>query len=315
MNKVAPETIRGNEPKKPQSFIGQCFREFFFLLYIALTWTCIGLIGYFLGSSITILSDLKNSSSNSLSEDILNVWRNNRFITDLTLTSSDNCPSDYFLAYDLKTLEIPNLCTCPKTSLNNGKEILYVSYEGNCTEAQLNKSCIYTDSIPSKNINSWRDGKKFCVKYGSDTFFSKPPTCDELSDYKKCGEGETQICMKTSQSCPITNMIITPLSYINSKYSSIPIDFSNNIYYTYKPQNIPIAYFKVSNSFFCALSYKQFFPNQVSFIHEKDLEAKECEFIDEEFQIVDEMGQLDFFTINNLTSQLISIPSYPKPTN
>lgn len=310
MNKVTSET---SEPK-PESLCKKRLRETFFLFYIALTWTYVGLIAYFLASAIIILYDLKNSSSYSLSSDILYVWKNKKSITDITLTSSNRCASGYSFAYDLNWPGISALCNCPEESSINDN-IHYFSNEGNCTQSQLNNSCINSNQISSKNLNRWRNGKKICVKYGSDSFFSMPINCDQSSEYKKCGQGETQICVKNSEPCPVTSIIITTSRFTNSQYNLISLDSSYYLYYAYDQQNLPTAYFKVSNSYFCAFHDKDFLPNQASFIYTKNSENYNCDIVDEDFQIIDEIGQLDFFTLNNLISDLMSIPSYPKPSN
>ena len=277
-----------------------------------LTLAYTGLIAYFIGSAMMILNDLKNGSSNALARDMVDVWKNNYIITDIASTSTNRCPLGYVFAYEYNWPGINAICSCP---YYDGDNIDYVAYYGNCTSDQIIQQCIQSNQINSQNLNKWRSFKRLCVKYGSDTFFSMPMNCDSNSAYKKCGQGDTQICVKTNESCPITSLIVSSNKLMGTQYSSALLDSSNYLYYKYDGNYFPVSFFKISNTFFCAFHSKDFTPNQASFLLSDSAGNFQCDIIDQEFQIVDEIGQSDFYRINNLLNSLNSIPSYPKPTN
>jgi len=308
MNKVG---IEGQNIQGPETKPKKILREFFFLLYITLTLAYTGLIAYFLGSAIMTFYDLKNGTSNALALDMIDVWKTNYIITDVTVTSTTKCPSGYSFAYQFIWPGLNELCSCP---ISIDGEITYLASYGNCSPDNLAQNCFGSSSINSQNLNKWKNYKKLCVKYGSDTFYSMPLSCDSASDYQKCGQGETQICVKTKDSCPITSLIVSGNS-IGSQYNSIALDSSNYLYYQYNPNYFPVAYFKITNSYFCGFHDKDFTPNQATFLYSITNNDFDCPAIDQDFEIVDEMGQFDFLTINNLTDSLDAIPSYPNPTN
>ena len=253
MNKVGTEGQNTQIPEtKPQKLL----RESFFLLYVALTLAYTALMAYFLGTSIIILEDLKNSASNVLARDMIDVWKTKYIITDVAVTSTNKCPTGYNIAYDFIWPGLNDLCSCPYDV--DGDQSYFASY-GNCSQDQLLlQNCVSSSSINSQNLNIWRNHKKFCMKYGSDTFFSMPLNCGSQSNYKKCGEGETQICVKTTDSCPISNMVVSASGLAsNSQFGAIVLDQSNYLYYQYDQNFFPIAYFKISNNYFCALHTKE----------------------------------------------------------
>lgn len=291
---------------------GKYLREIFFIIYIIFTLTYSGLIAYFLGSSILIFDDLKNSSSNNLVRDMIYVWKNNYIINDITLTSTSKCPIGYNLAYEYQWPGMISLCNCP--SVKNG-EINYSASYGNCSDNQIKQNCSLSPSRGSQNLNKWRNSKKLCVKYGSTTFFSLPAKCDNSSDFMSCGQGETQICVSTKDSCPISSMLVSSISLQNDQSNSLSLDSTYRLYYKYDADYFPIAFFKISNTFFCAFHNRDYSPSQSIFLLSSSNANFDCSILDESFKIIDEIGELDFNTINNLTNYLNLIPSYPKPTN
>lgn len=309
MNKVATEFQKEQQPEKKHQKV---LRESFFLLYIVLTLAYTALISYFLGSAIMIFSDLKNGTANSLALDMIDVWKNNHIITDIALTSTARCPSGYSLAYNFQWPGLNDLCSCPST-LN--EDITYSASLDQCSQPNLLQGCISSNAIPTQNLNLWRNSKRLCVKYGSDTFYSMPVTCGNQSGYQVCGSGDTRICVKNSEACPISSLIVSPSGLGTSSFKSISIDSTNYLYYRYDQNSFPVAFFKITNDYFCGFHAKNFAPNQALFLYSTSNADFDCQAVDRDFRIVDSMGLADFLTINNLTETLTSIPSYPQATN
>ena len=310
MNKVATEFQQEQQPEKKHQKV---LRESFFLLYIVLTLAYTALISYFLGSAIMIFSDLKNGTANSLARDMIDVWKNNYIITDIALTSTTKCPSGYSLAYNFQWPGLNNLCSCPSTQ---NYDITYSAFLGQCSQNDLlQSSCINSNAIPTQNLNLWRNYKRLCVKYGSDTFYSMPINCGNQSGYQVCGTGDTRICVKNSEACPISSLIVSTSGLGTSNFKSISIDSTNYVYYRYDQNSFPVAYFKITNDYFCGFHAKNFAPNQALFLYSTSNADFDCQAVDRDFRIVDSMGLSDFLTINNLTDSLTAIPSYPQATN
>ncbi|KAL4439324.1 hypothetical protein ABPG74_016987 [Tetrahymena malaccensis] len=138
------------------------------------------------------------------------------------------------------------------------------------------------------------------------------------SNLKTCGsDNDFVFCVPYDRQCPIQELRFETQEFEDNTYENFQLDKQQNTYFIYIKRTyqnkLPIVQFRVSNHLSACQDESLSYIPQLDSIF--DLRSTNCSLTNQYFYTDLSLLEEDYFSIHNLTSQLLSLPSFAFNTN
>ena len=257
-----------------------------------------------------------NSDAYNRGQEAITSW-NAGFVDALFVTTSASCASGTTQIHGFRWPGSVAICSCPFTE---GVGSYFNIKEGACSAADLTNGCSnHAENTPT-DFNSWKGGAKVCARYSTNTFANENQDCPSAT-HKFCGSNnDTKVCIPSADACPITYASFQSSNASNASLLLSQVDATNYLVRGNLDNHFPITSFQMqvqkSCKPWCSTSNTKQSVKKYSFAKNDSNALKGADATNpSNIQIVDSLGEKDYYTNNNVLATVSGLPGYPRVTN